>query len=477
MMQDIRRRFMMRFMMRSGMGTLVIVWALGGAAFPAVNTATAEAYTTPSSPSYPLKVSTNGRYLVDQNNMPFMIVGDSPQSLIGRLSTSDAALYMANRRRYGINTLWVHLLCNDKIACHKDGTTFDGTSPFMMPGDITKPNAAYFGRVEEMLKIAAAHGITIMLDVVETSGWLDIFKTNGAEKAAAFGQYVGSRYKDVPNIIWMYGNDFQTWENPDDDGVVLAVANGIKSVDPRHIHTTELNYPTSGSLDDTRWEPLVELDGAYTYYPTYAQVLTEYNRRNFKPVFMEEANYEFEHNANTDGGSTANLRRQEYWTMLSGATGQLYGSKYTWALPTGWFSSWRSHLDTPGVTQLGYMKNLFARLRWYDLVPDQIHTVVTDGYGTPAPLGSGSVATDTYATAARAPDGRVVIVYVPTIRPITVDMSKLSGPTAARWYDPSIGEYIRVGGSPFSNTGSRQFTPPGKNHDGDGDWVLVLEAR
>src|SRR6516165_3910244 len=172
MMQDIRRRFMMRFMMRSGMGTLVIVWALGGAAFPAVNTATAEAYTTPSSPSYPLKVSTNGRYLVDQNNMPFMIVGDSPQSLIGRLSTSDAALYMANRWRYGINTLWVHLLCNDKIACHKDGTTFDGTSPFMMPGDITKPNAAYFGRVEEMLKIAAAHGITIMLDVVETSGWL-----------------------------------------------------------------------------------------------------------------------------------------------------------------------------------------------------------------------------------------------------------------------------------------------------------------
>jgi hypothetical protein len=115
-------------------------------------------------------------------------------------------------------------------------------------------------------------------------------------------------------------------------------------------------------------------------------------------------------------------------------------------------------------------------LRWYDLVPDQIHTVVTDGYGTPAPLGAGSVATDTYATAARAPDGRVVIVYVPSIRPITMDMSKLSGPTAARWYDPSIGEYIKVGGSPFSNTGSRQFTPPGKNHDGDGDWVLVLEA-
>jgi hypothetical protein len=40
-----------------------------------------------------------------------------------------------------------------------------------------------------------------------------------------------------------------------------------------------------------------------------------------------EANYDFEHNLNTDGGSPANLRRQEYWTMLSGTTGQVYGSK------------------------------------------------------------------------------------------------------------------------------------------------------
>jgi len=60
-------------------------------------------------------------------------------------------------------------------------------------------------------------------------------------KAAAFGRYLGQRYRDVPNIIWMYGNDFQTWENPADDAVVLAVAKGIRSVDPNHIHTTELN--------------------------------------------------------------------------------------------------------------------------------------------------------------------------------------------------------------------------------------------
>jgi hypothetical protein len=457
---------------------LGIIWPLVGDVLSAGDVAAAaEISAEPNFPTYPLKASPNNRYLVDQDNVPFMIVGDSPQSLLGRLSISDAAHYMANRQWHGINSLWVNILCNDATACNADGTTFDGTSPFTIPRDISTPNPTYFERADEMLKIAAAHGMTIMLNVAEAAGWLDTFKANGPDKAADFGRYVGSRYKDVPNIIWMYGNDFQTWTDPGHDAVILAVAQGIKSVDPNHIHTTELNYPSSGSLDDARWAPFLGLDGAYTYYPTYSQVLKEYNRPNFRPVFMVEANYEFEHNANTDGGSPGNLRRQEYWTMLSGATGQLYGNKYTWRLPTGWFSSWRSHLDTTGVVQLGYMKKLFALRKWYELVPDQTHTVVTDGYGTPARFGTGSVATDTYATAARTPDGALMMIYVPTIRPLTVDMSKLSGPATAHWYDPTTGEYIAVGGSPFANIATRQFTPPGNNHDGDADWVLVLEAN
>jgi hypothetical protein len=125
---------------------------------------------------------------------------------------------------------------------------------------------------------------------------------------------------------------------------------------PVSIHTAELNYFTSGSLDDQSWAPLVELNAAYTYFPTYAQVLTEYSRPNFKPTFMVEANYEFEHLPDTDGGSTQNLRRQEYWTMLSGATGQLYGSAFTWKLQ----KERKFNLDTSGVIQLSYMKNLFA---------------------------------------------------------------------------------------------------------------------
>ena len=186
--------------------------------------------------------------------------------------------------------------------------------------------------------------------------------------------------------------------------------------------------------------------------------------------------------------------------MLSGAAGQLYGSAHAWQLKKGW----DANLDTSGVIQLSYMKNLFASRKWYDLVPDQSHTVVTAGYDhlscivgqfmadlskdpdslTSKALGRikehsgiGSIRSSNCATAARTSDGSLVMVYLPTTRVITVDMSKLAGKTTARWYDPTNGQYTDVNGSPFANEGSRQFIPSGANKSGEDDWILVLEAR
>jgi hypothetical protein len=101
--------------------------------------------------------------------------------------------------------------------------------------------------------------------------------------------------------------------------------------------------------------------------------------------------------------------------------------------------------------------------------------VVTDGYGTFSD--SGDVTNNDYLTAGRTPDGTLVMAYAPTIRQFTVDMTKLSGPVIARWYDPSNGTYTTIDGSPMSNTGTQDFMPSGNNNDGDGDWVLVLETQ
>lgn len=420
--------------------------------------------------AYPLKASGNGRYLVDQNNVPFLIVGDSPQAMIGNLSVTQAAGYMENRTRYGINTLWINLLCNEGTACNSDGTTFDRIAPFTTAGDLSTPNSAYFRRVDAIVNLAVARKMLVLLDPIETIGWLGVLRANGTAKARSYGVFLGNRYGRFPNIIWMHGNDFQSWRDMTDAALVHAVASGIRSVAPAQLQTIELNYLASASLDDSSWRLSIDLNAAYTYYPTYALILHEYGRRRFLPTFLVEANYEFEHNGGTDGGSLANLRRQEYWAMLSGAAGQLYGSAFTWRFSSGW----QSNLDTPGVRQLSLMKNLFLGRRWYDLVPDQEHETVTAGYGTFS--ARGSISTDNYVTAARTPDGALIMAYLPSSRPITVDMARLAAKAAASWYDPTNGSYRSIEGSPFASSGRQDFIPPPKNSAGDGDWVLVLET-
>lgn len=424
-------------------------------------------------PAYPLKKSADNRYLVDQNNVPFLIVGDSPQALIVNISESDAASFFADRAGLGFNTLWINLLCDEYTGGPADGSTIDNVKPFtatISPGgvyDLATPNETYFAHVDRVLNLAAAQGLQVLLDPIETGGWLDTMLGNGEAKCRAYGQYLGNRYKGFTNILWMSGNDFQQWQVPTNDTVALAVALGIRDRDTNHLHTIELDYYVSSSLNDPNWAPVIGLNATYTYYPTYAQCLLDYNRTNFDPNFMVEANYEFEH------AYTGNLtlRRQEYWAALSGTTGQLYGNGYTWPFVSGW----QDHLDTPGAIQFGYVSALLSPRAWYHLIPDTNHVVVTAGFGTFSD--SGSVNDNDYATAARTADGSVVMAYMPTARTLTVDMSRLAGPAVAHWYDPAAGSYAAIAGSPLTNSGTRTFNPPGANFDGDSDWVLILETN
>ena len=437
-----------------------------------------------SAPVFPLKVSANKRYLVDQKNVPFLIVGDTPQGLMGRLSEHDAEIYFADREAHGFNTAgWIDVTCaGHDYPDNVHATTPDGIRPFtgFVPGgadyqhyDLAKPNEAYFSRLDHIVQIAANHHQAVFLDPMETIGWLPTLRNNGLKAAYAYGQYLGRRYKGFANVLWMNGNDFNSWRDSTDDALVQAVAKGIHSVDPDHLQTVELNVFTSSSFDDPTWIPLSDLNSTYTYSPTYMQMIHSYNQKPIAPTYLVEAHYDLEDVGKPpDFGTPAVLRREEYWTMLTGGTGQFYGSAYTWSFKAGW----QSHLDTPGVAQIKLWKEFFSALAWQDLVPDQNHSILTAGFGTYGTLQT-RVSQSDYSTAAKTPDGSLVVVYMPTARTITVNMKALRGSTRARWFDPTTGAYQDVPGSPFANSGSHQFTPPGKNHDGDSDWVLLLNAQ
>jgi hypothetical protein len=435
-------------------------------------------------PVFPLKVSANKRYLVDQRNVPFLIVGDTPQGLMGRVSEHDADVYFADREAHGFNTAgWIDVTCaGHDYPDNVNATTPDGIRPFLgfLSGgtdyqhyDFSKPNEAYFSRLDRIVQIATDHHQAVFLDPMETIGWLQALRNNGVKAAYAYGQFLGRRYKRFPNVLWLNGNDFNTWRNPSDDALVQAVAKGIRSVDPDQLQTVELNVFTSSSFDDPTWIPLIALNSTYTYSPTYMQMLHSYNQKPVAPTYLVEAHYDLENVGKPpDFGTPAILRREEYWTMLTGGVGQFYGNAYTWSFKAGW----QSYLDTPGVAQLKLWKEFFTALPWQDLAPDQNHTILTAGFGTYGTLQT-RVSQSDYATAAALPDRTLAVIYIPTARTITINMEAFRRSTRAQWFDPASGGYHDVPGGPFTNRGTHQFTPPGKNHDGDTDWVLLLDAR
>lgn len=436
-----------------------------------------------SVPVYPVKVSDNHRYLVDQNNKPFLIVGDTPQGLISRLNEKEIDGFFADRQAHGFNTMgWVDVLNGGRdFITNTFATTPDGIRPFtaFLHGkqdhteyDLSKPNEAYFQRLDYIVTDGAKHNLLIFIDPIETAGWLQTLRNNGLKAATAYGEYLGNRYKQYPNVAWLSGNDFHGWQKESDDALVRAVAKGIKSADPDHIQTIEFDPPFGSSLDDASWAAIISINGAYVYGPTYLQVLHNYNQTPVMPVFLMEAHYELENVGHTpDFGTPEVVRREEYWAMLSGGKGQFYGNKYTWSFADGW----QNNIDTPGATQVTIWKDFFTSIPWQDLVPDQDHSVVTAGFGTLGDMET-RVSKSDYATTSKTPDGSFVVVYMPTARTITVNMASLKSPANAKWFDPTNAAYTNIAGQPPANTGTHQFTPPGKNHDGNGDWVLLLDA-
>ncbi len=115
-----------------------------------------------------------------------------------------------------------------------------------------------------------------------------------------------------------------------------------------------------------------------------------------------------------------------------------------------------------------YLVSLFSSREWYNLVPNQNHAVVTDGYGT--------YGQTNYVTAASTPDGKLAMAYVPGSAKLTVSLSDFAGSVTARCYDPTNRTFTAIEGSPFREQRQCLGGDAEDDAEGDGDWVLVLEA-
>jgi hypothetical protein len=183
-----------------------------------------------------------------------------------------------------------------------------------------------------------------------------------------------------------------------------------------------------------------------------------------KPVVLGESHYDGGWGPKPDDFTT---RRQAWWAMLSGAAGHTYGAEAmaSWG-QAKWRLSFDAAMNLPSAAQMKHVSALLTARLWYRLVPDFDGKVMTGGIGDGVDR----------ATTARADDGSLVIAYLPTVRTVTIDLAQLAAPVAARWFDPTNGQYRPIV-ERLASGGSRDFAPPARNSIGQTDWVLVLETN
>ena len=107
---------------------------------------------------YPLKVSTNSRYLVDQNDRPFFWSGDAAWSLIAQLSKEDAVFYLEDRKQKGFTVIMVNLI--EHAFSSNPPRNYYGDLPFTGKTFAT-PNEDYFAHADYVINAAASGGVTV----------------------------------------------------------------------------------------------------------------------------------------------------------------------------------------------------------------------------------------------------------------------------------------------------------------------------
>ena len=408
----------------------------------------------------PLSLSANGRYLVDQNHVPYLLQGDAAWSLIVATDDQELEQYLKNRRDKGFNALLVNLV--EHLYSKNPPLDAAGDPPFMTPGDFTTPNEKYFAHADKVIREAGENGMQVLLAPIylgyvgTQEGWIEELMKLKPERCLEYGQYLGKRYKDFNNIIWVMGGDRDPKSALER---VDLIALGIKEFDKRHLFTAHANSEpsTPEQFGSGGW---LDINSSYSCETVHERLSSDYNHQPILPTFLIESCYEGEHNS-----SHAQIRRQAYWAVLCGGFGHVFGNNPIWHFdgPTlyPFKGTWQQALDLPGSVDVMYWGRVLRSRPWFDLVPDQKHEVITGGLG--------EFLGDDYLAAGRTPDGSTVIAYMPTKRTISMDMSKISGAQAlAWWYDPRTGKAISAGA--FETSGMRELTPPS-----DDDWVLVVD--
>ncbi len=451
----------------------------------------------------PLRVSPSGRSLVDGEGRRVFLIGDTAWSLAFRTTREDAAFYLQTRKAQGFNTVTFALVAPGKSELTDTLRNVYGDEPFASDGDRPDPTRPlvtegadpgdavaydYWDHVDHIVDLAGGLGLHVILLPTWGSG-VSAYNGSGANAlfdeagAYTYARWLGERYRDQPQVMWMVGGDrAATLGEHDHRSVFRAFARGLKEGAPRALLSfhSRKGAPQSGaSFHDETWLDFNSLQA----WPErqIGLVTSDWIREPAKPTWLFEGRYEGYWRANNkaeDWGEWQ-VRQQAYQTVLSGAFGHVYGHERIFGFGFDG-AKWREFMDTPGARSTTHLVKAMSALdptRAFELEPDQS---LIDGEA-----GEASRIVSDRITAARSSRRGLAVIYSASGKPFRLRLDSLKGEALfGWWYNPRTGGW-HVDGAEFaearpfarglpSGAGApvSTFTPP--TEGANKDWLLIL---
>ncbi len=415
-----------------------------------------------TSVAWPLKVSPDARYLVDQHGSPFFIHAETAWKLMNAQTRENMDLYLDNCVDNGFNTVFFVF------------RPFQGTSdaygnlPFE-DDDISSPYEAFWANVDSLVDKALKREMLlfgVMLWQKDDQNAVDGNRRNPLkytrEQCRKLGRFLGERYhpdKGRGNIIFVGGGDKRPGS---DTAKYTAMAEALLEQNPNALITYHAYHPSS-SCDQWGYPGWLSINGIYNYQPPHSpQWVWQEAHNNWRehgsemPIMLYEGLYENESRRGY-GGTPANIRKQHWWAITSGCTaGHAIGHRNIWTM-----NDWKAHLGDEARTDMKHLRNLMESLDWWKREPDVENVLLVGGLGPE----------ENRATACMATDRSYAILFSPNQEDPVVDLTLIKGSKLGQWFNPRSGEIQEVDMA-LPESGIVTFSRPDTL-----EWVLVLKTR
>lgn len=336
-----------------------------------------------------LKISENQKYLME-GNKTFFWLGDTAWLMLQKLTKEEIRMYLRNRKEKGYNviqTVLAHTIPGEKH------------SGSLAPGYKDVTAREYWEFVDEIVEMAREMGMYLGL----LPSWGSVVKNEilNMENIERYIHFLGERYQEYPNIIWILGGDIRG-----DVNYPLFCKEGeiLKSYNPERIIAYHPFGRTSSSLwfHNEKWLDMNMYQSGHRRYDQ--EFLGEWDDNKARETFFGEDNWRYVerdhgyeimkptldaepsyegipqglHNPRNPYWEEWDVRRYAYWSVLAGACGHTYGNNAIMqfyaegeeAPAYGVREGWKDAVHHAGCAQLKYLKELMEQVDYINGKPD-----------------------------------------------------------------------------------------------------------